>query len=515
MQDKIDELRSRRDQALKGGGEERILEQIQKGKLFARERIHRLLDKDTFTELYMFAEHQCHDFGMDRKHIPGDGVVTGHGLIGGRRVFVYAHDATVFGGSVGAVSGKKIVDTIALSRDVGAPLIGLIDSAGARIQEGMDNVRGYARIFYEHVQSAGVVPQLSAIMGNCSGGASYSPALTDFVFQVDQTSRMFLTGPEVIRQVTGEVISFEDLGGARIHTRRSGVSHFFCKNDTQCLEQIRTLLTFLPQNNREHPPGLDTGDDPKRPVPAIEKIIPTDMKKSYDVRDVIRKLADRGDFLEVHELFARNMVIGFARLAGRPVGIVANQPKVLAGAIDIDASDKAARFIRFCDAFNFPLVTLVDNPGYLPGTAQEYGGIIRHGAKMLYAYSESTVPKISLVLRKAYGGGISAMCPKEMGTDQMFVLPTAEIAVVGAEPAVDILFRREIASAEDPESFRKTKIAEYRNAFCTPYHSASRQLVDAVIEPAEARAAIVGALLMLESKSTAARPWKKHGTIPL
>ncbi|MEW6332937.1 MAG: carboxyl transferase domain-containing protein, partial [Thermodesulfobacteriota bacterium] len=281
------------------------------------------------------------------------------------------------------------------------------------------------------------------------------------------------------------------------------------------LEQIRALLTFLPQNNRERPPELDTGDAPERPVPAIEKIIPTDMKKSYNVKDVIRELADRGDFLEVHELFARNMVIGFARLAGRPVGIVANQPKVLAGTIDIDASDKAARFIRFCDAFNLPLVTLVDNPGYLPGSAQEYGGIIRHGAKMLYAYSESTVPKISLVLRKAYGGGISAMCPKEMGTDQMFVLPTAEIAVVGAEPAVDILFRREIASAEDPESFRKTKIAEYKNAFCTPYHSASRQLVDAVIEPAAARAAIVGALLMLESKSAAARPWKKHGTIPL
>jgi len=379
----------------------------------------------------------------------------------------------------------------------------------------MENVRGYSGIFHEHVISSGVVTQISAIMGNCSGGAAYASALTDFVLQVDLTSRMFLTGPEVIRQVTGETVTFGDLGGARVHTERSGVAHFFCRNDSDCLEQIKRLLEFLPANNREKPPLKVTGDDPRRQVSALERIIPTQMQKAYDVKDVIHEIVDQRDFLEVHERFAKNVVIGFARLAGRAIGIIANQPKFLAGTLDIDASDKAARFIRFCNAFNIPLVTLVDIPGYLPGTGQEYRGIIRHGAKMLFAYSESTVPKISLVLRKSYGGGISAMAPKEMGTDQMFVLPTAEIAILGAAPAVEILYRKEIEQADDPAAFRQTKMMEYRDTFCTPYHSASRMLVDAVIEPSAARARIIDALLMLETKPPANRPAKKNGNIPL
>jgi acetyl-CoA carboxylase carboxyltransferase component len=402
-----------------------------------------------------------------------------------------------------------------MSRDMGVPLIGLIDSAGARIQEGMENVRGYSAIFNEHVISSGVVPQISAILGNCSGGAAYMPALTDFIFQVDQTSRMFITGPEVIRKGTGEEVTFEKLGGAQVHTQVSGVSHFYCKNEEDCLEKIRRLMEFLPQNNRQTPPRVDWEDDPSRPTQALEKIIPAEMQKSYNVKDVIHEIMDKGFFFEVHERFAKNIVVGFARLAGRSIGIVANQPKFLAGTIDIDAADKAARFIRFCDAFNIPLITLVDIPGYLPGTFQEYRGIIRHGAKMLFAYSEATVPKVALVLRKSYGGGISAMGPKEMGTDQMLVLPTAEIAFLGAEPAVTILYRKEIAVAENPEAFRKMKMHEYQEVFCTPYHSASRQLVDAVIEPAEARARLAEALLMLETKSPPNRAWKKHGNIPL
>ncbi|MFC1858864.1 acyl-CoA carboxylase subunit beta [Thermodesulfobacteriota bacterium] len=515
IHEKIEELKHRQAKALRGGGEAKIQKQIDDGKLYARERISSLLDKDTFTELFMFAESQSHEFGMEQKRIPGDGVISGYGLINGRRVFIYAHDATVLGGSVGAVGGNKIVKTITMSREMNVPLIGLIDSSGARIQEGMENLRGYSTIFYEHVISSGVVPQFSAIMGNCAGGAAYSPALTDFIFQVDQTSKMFITGPKVIREVTSEKVTFEDLGGAKIHTERSGVSHFFCKDEKECLDQIKSLLDFLPQNNKQKPPLNDLGDNPRRRVPALEKIIPADMRKSYDVRDVIREVVDKGYFLEVQERFAKNMVIGFARLAGRSMGIIANQPRFLAGTIDINASDKAARFIRFCDAFNIPLLTFVDNPGYLPGTDQEYGGIIRHGAKMLFAYSESTVPKISLVLRKNYGGGISAMAPKEMGTDQMFILPTAEMAILGAEAAVEILYRKDIAVADEPETLRKTKIDEFRQTFCTPYHSASKQLVDGVVEPALARVQIIEALLMLETKSPVDRPWRKHGNMPL
>jgi acetyl-CoA carboxylase carboxyltransferase component len=463
----------------------------------------------------MFAEHQCHEFGMEQRRIPGDGVIAGHGLIEGRRVFLYANDATVFGGSVGAVSGGKIASTISMSRLAGVPLIGLVDSAGARIQEGSDNQRGYATIFHEHVVSSGVVPQVSAIMGICTGGAAYSPALSDFIFQVDKTSQMFITGPGPIKQVTGEEVTFEQLGGARVHTQRSGVSHFLCKDEDDCLEQIKQLLRFLPSNNREKPPVMDLGDNPKRQVPALEKIIPADMRKAYDVKDVIHEIVDKEHFFEVQEQFARNIVIGFARLAGRAVGIIANQAKYLAGTIDINASDKAARFVRFCDAFNIPLLTLVDNPGYLPGTVQEYGGIIRHGAKMLFAYSEATVPKIALVLRKDYGGGISAMGPKELGTDQMFLLPTGEMAIIGAEAAVDVLYRKEIAAAENPETLREVKLEEYRAAFCTPYHSASKRYVDGVIEPAATREVIIDALLMLENKTPVARPWAKHGNIPL
>ncbi len=515
IREKIEELKNLEKIALFGGGEAKIREQSNTGKLYVRERINRLLDKDTFSESFMLAEHQCHEFGMQQKKFPGDGVITGHGLIGGRRVFLYAHDATVFGGSVGVAGGQKIVKSMVMSREMGVPLIGLVDSAGARIQEGMENVRGYSSIFFEHVISSGIVPQISAIMGNCSGGASYSPALTDFIFQVNRTSRMFLTGPDVIRKITGEEVTFEKLGGAQVHTQRSGVCHFFCKNDNECLDQIRRLMEFLPQNNRQAPPFKDLGDDPRRLVPALERIIPVESQKSYDMKDVIHEIVDQRDFFEVHEGFAKNIIIGFARLAGRVVGVIANQPKFLAGTLDIDASDKAARFIRFCDAFNIPLVTFVDIPGYLPGTNQEYRGIIRHGAKMLFAYSESTVPKIALVLRKDYGGGIFAMCPREMGTDQMFVLPTAEIAVLGAEPAVEILYRKEIAEAIEPEKMRQEKIREYRETFCTPYHSASKQLVDAVVEPGAARARIIDALLMLETKSPVIRPWKKHGNIPL
>ena len=515
MRDKITLLREMEERARQGGGIEKIERRRGEGRRTARERIDLLLDTHSFRELNMFAETQCFDFDMQDKKILGDGVVTGYGKIGGRLVFVYAQDATVFGGSCGKTHGQKICHVIRLALRSGCPVIGLNDTGGGRLQEGMDNVAGYGQMFFENSMTSGVVPQIAAIMGPCTGGGVYSPALMDFIIQIENTSQMFITGPAVVKRVMGQDVSFEELGGSRIHSQLSGVSHLTARTEKECLAMIKRLLSFLPQNNREKPAVVETGDDTQRKCANLIKIVPTDQKKTYDMREVIREVLDGGDFLEILPRYAQNIIIGFGRLAGRSVGVVANQPKVLAGAIDINAADKSSRFIRFCDAFNIPLVIFVDVPGYLPGIEQEYGGIIRHGAKMLYAWAEATVPKIACIVRKSYGGGVSAMCPHELGADMIFVWPTAEIAMMGAEPAVEILYKKEIESASDPEKVRREKIEQYRAKFSTPYQSASKQLVDAVIEPQDTRRFIVDALLMLENKRVEERPWRKHGVMPV
>ncbi len=497
------------------GGLEKQEKESQKGKMTARERVMALVDPGSFVEINMLAETQTFDFEMQKKKILGDGVITGYGRIDGRRVCLFSQDVTVFGGSCGRAHGEKINYVLRMARNTGAPVVGLYESGGGRLQDGIENEAGYGRMFWENTQCSGVIPQISAIMGACTGGSVYSPALTDFIIQVEKTSQMFITGPSVIKDVTGEEVSFEDLGGTKVHTQKSGVVHFSAKSDGDCLFLIKRLLSYIPSNSRERPPVVDTGDDVDRKVSRLRKIVPILPNKSYDMHQVILEIVDKGDYMEVQPRFATNMIICFARMAGSTVGIVANQPRVLAGTIDIDAADKAARFIRFCDAFNIPIVTLVDVPGYLPGTQQEYRGIIRHGAKMLYAYSESTVPKVSVVIRKSYGGAIPAMCCHETGADQFFAWPTAEFAMMGADPAVNILYRKEISEAKDPVALRHEKIREYEEKFCSPYFAASKQYIDAVIRPEDTRRMIIKALVMLEDKEQEPRAWKKHGNIPL
>ena len=510
--DRLGELRRRREEVVAGGGPNRVRKQHDRGKLTARERLALLFDPGSFVELQTFVSHRCADLGMDQEKAPGEGVVTGHGLVDGRAVYAFAQDFTVMGGALGEMHAAKICRVMDLALATGTPFVGLNDSGGARIQEGVDALNGYGRIFYRNTLASGVIPQISAIMGPCAGGAVYSPGLTDFVFMVEGTSQMFITGPQVIKTVTGEEVSMEDLGGAATHNRVSGVAHFYAPGDQECLAMIRRLLSFLPSNNVDEPP-LRPVDDPDRTVPLLRDVVPADAAKPYDVREVIRPLLDNLDFMETQAWWAENMVTGFGRLDGRTVGVIANQVKVLAGAIDINASDKAARFVRFCDAFNIPLVTLVDTPGYLPGAAQEYGGIIRHGAKLLYAYSEATVPKIQLILRKAYGGSYLAMCARSLGADIAFAWPGAEIAVMGAAGAVEVIFRDEIRKADDPVEERERLIAGYKERFSNPYVAAARGLVDTVIDPAETRPELIKALSVLACKREA-RPAKKHGNIP-
>lgn len=514
MQEELKKLSEMEEKAKLGGGAEKLEQQRKMGKMTARERIEYILDPGSFVELNMFAEHQCYDFGMDKKRFLGDGVVTGYGTIDGRKIFIYSEDATVLGGSTGKVHGTKIHYILRLARETMVPVICLNDSAGARIQEGMDNVYGITQIFYQNVMNSGVIPQIAAIMGDCTGGAAYSAALCDFMFQVEKTSHVFITGPAVIKEVTGETVSFEDLGGAKVHSTRSGVVHFTAKNDKECLDLIKRLLSFLPQNNLESPPSRPPTDPIEREVPELIDIVPTDMKKSYDMKKVIRTIVDHGDFFEVQAEYAKNIIVGFARMGGKVVGIVANQPQVLAGCIDINASDKSSRFIRTCDAFNIPLITLVDVPGFLPGTSQEYGGIIRHGAKMLYAWAEASVPKISCIIRKMYGGSIPAMGVHQIGFDQVFAWPTAEMQMVGAEAAVQVLYGKELKTVKDPEEFFKERVKEYQETYLTPYHSASRSVIDAVIHPKDTRKRIISALNILETKKEPSRAWRKHGNMP-
>ena len=497
-----------------GGGEERLRRQHDQGKLTARERMERLFDPGTFEEVDKLVIHRCTDFGMGEQVIPGDGVVSGHGRVNGRVVYAFAQDFTVFGGSLSETNAAKICKIMDMAVRSGAAIVGLNDSGGARIQEGVVSLGGYADIFLRNTLASGVVPQISAILGPCAGGAVYSPAITDFTIMVKGTSYMFVTGPDVIKTVTQEDVTKEDLGGAMTHNERSGVAHFAVEDDAECLALIRELLSFMPGNNLDDAPLAATQDPSDREDESLEKLIPPSPNQPYDMLDVIRTVADDGYFLEVHEHFARNIVVGFARLGGRPVGIVANQPAHLAGTLDIDASVKGARFVRFCDAFNIPLITFEDVPGFLPGTVQEYGGIIRHGAKLLYAFAEATVPKVTVITRKAYGGAYCVMASKHIRTDFNYAWPSAEIAVMGPEGAVNVLYRREIEKAEDPAAFRAQKVAEFRDKFANPYVAAERGFIDEVIRPRETRRKLIQALATLENKRDKTPP-KKHGNIPL
>jgi methylmalonyl-CoA carboxyltransferase large subunit len=512
MKDRIQELRAKQAKLYEGGGPERIEKQHESGKLTARERIQQLVDPDSFHELLLFAEHRATLFGMDGRHFAAEAVVTGTATIEGRAVHVASHDFTVAGGSAGEVHCDKIVEMMKGALKTGTPFVLLNDSAGARVQEGIDSLAAYGRIFYYNTLLSGVVPQISLICGPCAGGAVYSPALTDFIIQTRQ-ARMFITGPDVIKQVTGEQISMERLGGPDAHMRHSGVCHFVAEDDYDAINICRKLLSFLPSNNLE-PARREPFGDTIELDESLNEIVPTDPKKPYDMRDIILRVIDHADFLEVHAQFAENVIVGFARIMGRTVGIIANQPKYMAGCIDINSSDKAARFIRFCNAFNIPLVTFVDVPGFLPGVQQEYGGIIRHGAKMLFAYSQCTVPKVTVIVRKAYGGAYLAMCAKDLGADRVAAWPSAEVAVMGAEGAASIVFRREIEKAGDPEAKRQELIEHYRTTFATPYIAAARRLVDDVIEPAETRLFLAHSLEAMHSKRET-RPSKKHGNIPL
>ncbi len=512
MTERIAELRERRATLEAGGGEKRHAKQHEMGKLTARERIGELLDPGTFEEIGLFAQHRTTLFGMDEAVMPADGVVTGTGLVMGRPIHFASQDFSVAGGSAGEMHSVKVAKSLRAALENGTPFVFINDSGGARVQEGIDSLSGYGKVFFQNVALSGVVPQISIIAGPCAGGAVYSPALTDFIIQT-QGSRMFITGPDVIRSVTGEEVTGEALGGPQAHMGHSGVTHFVAESDEQALLIAQKLLSFLPSNNMEEPPFVE-GHDDVEPDEGLTSVIPEDPKKSYDVREVILRIADSQDFLEVQAGYAKNIVIGFARITGRTVGIIANQSNHMSGALDINSSDKGARFIRFCNAFNIPLVTLVDVPGFLPGVQQEYGGIIRHGAKMLFAYSASTVPKVTVVLRKAYGGAYLAMCGKDLGADRVLAWPTAEIAVMGAEGAAGVVFRREISEADDPQSKREELVDLYREAFSTPYVSAARGLVDDIIEPAQTRLAVARALEVLSSKRDQ-RPPKKHGLIPL
>ena len=511
----LKKLEANEARAFQGGGEERLQRERDKGCLTARERIDYIMDPGSFVELNMLAEHQCHDFDMDKKTFLGDGVVTGYGTIDGRKVFIYSEDVTVLGGSTGKTHGAKIHGILKFARETMVPVICLNASAGARIQEGMDNVYGITGMFYQNSLNSGIVPQIAAIMGACTGGAAYSAALCDFVIQVEKTSHVFITGPAVIKEVTREEVSFEALGGAQVHSTKSGVVHLAAKDDRDCLDQIKQLLDYLPQNNCEKPVKKQCNDPVDRKVPELVDLVPIQMSKVYDMIKVIQAIVDDGHFFEIHPLFARNLIVGFARMGGQVVGIVANNPRFLGGCLDINASDKASRFIRTCDAFNIPLITLVDVPGFLPGVRQEHGGIIRHGAKMLYAWTEATVPKISVIIRKMYGGAIPAMGVHQIGFDQVFAWPSAEMQMVGAEPSVKILYRRELKDAKDPAEFLDKKIEAYQDTYLTPYHSASRSVIDAVIHPKDTRSRIIKALMILEEKTQPPRPYRKHGNIPL
>lgn len=512
--DRIEKLREKRAKIQAGGGQKNIEDQHRRGKLTARERLSLLFDEGTFVELDTFVRHRSTDFGMDKKEIPGEGVVTGYGKVWGRLVYAFAQDFTAQGGSLGEYHAEKIVKVQEGALTNGCPVIGLLDSGGARIQEGVNSLNGFARIFYRNTISSGVIPQISAIMGPCAGGAVYSPAITDFIFMVDRTSNMFITGPDVIKTVTGEEVTTEALGGAAVHNEKSGVAHFIAEDDESCIAEIKRLLSFLPSNNLEKPPVYLCTDDINRMAYELDTIVPDNPSKAYDMYDVIRAIVDDGHIMDVQSMYAPNIITCFGRVNGRTIGIIANQPKYLAGCLDINASDKAARFIRRCDAFNIPLLTLADVPGFLPGTDQEYGGIIRHGAKLLYAYSEATVPKISIVTRKAYGGAYIAMCSKGLGADLAYAWPTAEIAVMGAEGAANIIFKKEIEASENPEEKRKAFIAEYREKFSGPYKAAEMGYVDDIIEPCESRIRVAGALEILEGKRQS-MPSKKHGNIPL
>ena len=497
-----------------GGGEDRLRRQHEAGKLTARERIGLLFDPGSFDEVDALVEHRCQDFGMADQVVPGDGVVGGSGRVNGRTVFAFAQDFTVFGGSLSETNAQKIVKIMDLAVKLGAPIVGLNDSGGARIQEGVLSLGGYADIFLRNTLASGVVPQISAIMGPCAGGAVYSPAITDFTIMVRDTSYMFVTGPDVVKTVTHESVTKEELGGARTHSETSGVAHFAVADDRECIALIRTLLGYLPGNNVDDPPGIASTDPVDRDVPELDSLVPASPSQPYDMHDLLRAVADEGTFLEVHEHFARNIIVGFARMGGRPIGIVANQPLHLAGTLDINAAVKAARFVRFCDAFNIPLVTFEDVPGFLPGTDQEYGGIIRHGAKLLYAFAEATVPKVTVITRKAYGGAYCVMSSKHIRTDVNFAWPTAEIAVMGPEGAVNVLYRREIDAAPDPSALRAEKVAEFREKFANPFIAASRGFIDEVIQPRHTRTKLVAALSRLSTKRDR-NPPKKHGNIPL
>ncbi len=514
LQDRFEELHRRNHAAEAGGGPERIERQHKAGKKTARERLEVLLDKGSFAELDRFVLHQSNDFGMDAQRIPGDGVVTGSGRIHGRPVFAFAQDFTVFGGSLSESYARKICKIMDLAMKTGVPLIGLNDSGGARIQEGVVSLAGYADIFLRNTLASGVVPQISAVMGPCAGGAVYSPAITDFVFMVKGSSYMFVTGPDVIKAVTHEEVSFEELGGAATHGTTSGVAHFAADSEDECLALIRELMTFLPQNNAEDPPVRPTTDPADRADPDLQKVVPDQPNKPYDIKDIVRPVLDDRYFFEVQADYAPNIVIGFGRLGGRPVGIVANQPAHLAGCLDISASVKAARFVRFCDCFNIPLVTFEDVPGFLPGTAQEFGGIIKHGAKLLYAYCEATVPKLTVITRKAYGGAYCVMSSKHIRGDANFAYPTAEIAVMGPEGAVNILYKREMEAAENPAGLKEEKTREYREKFANPYVAAERGYIDEVIEPRDTRRRLIQALEVLHTKRDA-NPPRKHGNMPL
>ena len=516
----IQKLREMREKAKLGGGPEAIEKQHQKGKLTARERIELLLDPNTFVEIDMFVTHRATEFGMEKRKALGDGVVTGFGKVNGRKVFVIAQDFTFMGGSLGEMHAAKIVKTMKMALSVGAPVIFLNDSGGARIQEGVDSLKGYGEIFYMNVMASGVIPQIAAIMGPCAGGAVYSPALMDFIVMVRKTSFMYITGPRVVKAAIGEEVDHFQLGGAEVHATKSGMAHFIAEDDKHAIELIKKLLSYLPSNNMEDPPRIPTGDDPERRDYELDNIVPEDPNKSYDMYEIIKRVVDKDTFFEVHALWAKNAIVGFARLNGYTVGIVANNPAYMAGVLDIDSSDKIARFVRFCDAFNIPIITFVDVPGYLPGTRQEHGGIIRHGAKVLYAYSEATVPKLTVIVRKAYGGAYIAMASRHLGADYVVAWPTAEIAVMGPEGAAEVIFRKELEKAKTPEERQQlleklTK--EYRNKLANPYVAAARGYIDDVIEPNETRPKLIKALeLFMTKREVRVRvPPKKHGNMPV
>ncbi len=514
IKEKLEELERRNKEALVAGGQDRIEKHHAAGKLTARERMDFLLDPGSFVEVDRFVTHRCSEFGIDKQKIPGDGVITGYGKIDGRQVFVFAQDFTIFGGSLGEVFARKICKIMDLAMKVGAPVIGLNDSGGARIQEGVMSLAGYADIFLRNVLASGVIPQISGILGPCAGGAVYSPVMTDFIFMAKKTSHMFITGPEVIKAVTHEEVSKEELGGAMTHNEKSGVAHFATEDDRDCLGKIRKLLSYLPSNNTEDPPVVATEDKPDRKEAKLDEWIPDNANKPYDMKGLIELIVDKESFFEVQPFFAKNMLIGFARMAGKPIGLVANQPAVLAGCLDINASVKAARFVRFCDAFNIPIVTFVDVPGFLPGTDQEFGGIIRHGAKLLYAFCEATVPKVTIITRKAYGGAYDVMSSKHVRGDVNFAYPTSEIAVMGPDGAVNIIFKNQLAASKDPNAERARLVDEYRKAFANPYKAAELGYIDEVIFPQETRFKIIQSLEMLKDKRDK-NPPKKHGNIPL